>query len=295
MIVIKLKGGLGNQLFEYACGRALSLTLDVPLGLDVSSFSDDPAGRKYELANYCIEAELLSSRESFRRIYRPWRKLRVGLNRFLRMRLSLCRDHYFIEQRPGVYDPRVVALPDGTCLSGYWQCERYFLKYRSKLLSELRLKEPLGSDAQRFAEQIQREEYAVSLHFRRGDYVADEKTAKIHNVCSMDYYRRAIEQLAGYVPNFRLFVFSDDSEWVRQNVNLNMPMTVVSEGTEGYEDIYLMSLCHHNIIANSSFSWWGAWLNEHPGKTVIAPTEWFSGSSCGALDIVPDQWVRVEK
>lgn len=294
MIVVELKGGLGNQMFQYSCGRALSLSLNVPLGLDCSFFSIDPVGRKCELYHYPIEAEFLSLRESSRLIYKSGWRLRAKLNRFLGIHLPIYRDTYFNEERSGIYDPRVIGLPDGTCLGGYWQSEKYFSRYRKQLLSEFQLKSEINPVASEVGRKILSVEGAVSLHFRRGDYVASPATKKIHDVCSMAYYERAVSEIVRRIGTANLFIFSDDPEWSRQNSCFDVPITIIPSGNKGFEDLYLMSLCDHHIIANSSFSWWGAWLNQKPNKLVIAPSDWFADASYLAVDIVPEEWTRIQ-
>jgi hypothetical protein len=146
----------------------------------------------------------------------------------------------------------------------------------------------------KIAEQISRVN-SVSLHVRRGDYVANLKVAAIHGLCSKEYYASAIKFISKKVERPHFFVFSDDINWVENNFKINYPCTYINQNfsNESYNDLRLMSLCQHNIIANSSFSWWGAWLNCNSEKIVIAPKKWFANSDKRCDDLIPEKWVRL--
>ena len=135
---------------------------------------------------------------------------------------------------------------------------------------------------------------AVSIHFRRGDYVDQPETNKTHGTCTKEYYQKAVDLMASRIVNPHFFLFSDEPEWIKENFSTAIPSTHVA-GYPGFIDMYLMGLCRHNIIANSSFSWWGAWLNINPDKIVIAPTQWFAIDEINnkAVDLVPSNWIRL--
>lgn len=136
---------------------------------------------------------------------------------------------------------------------------------------------------------------AVSLHVRRGDYVSNLTINQFHGTCSLEYYNQAIAQIAKKVETPHFFVFSDDPEWVKSNLKIDYSITIVDHNNadKNYEDIRLMSLCKHHIIANSSFSWWGAWLCRNPNKIVIAPLKWFNDKSINTTDLIPDGWIKI--
>ena len=135
---------------------------------------------------------------------------------------------------------------------------------------------------------------SVSLHIRRGDYVSNQKTNQTHGTCDLDYYQRCITEIEKEVENPYFFVFSDEIEWVKENLKINHPAEYVDQNTgdKSYEDMRLMSQCKHNVIANSSFSWWGAWLNSYPDKIVFAPKRWFASDKHNTKDLIPEGWKK---
>jgi hypothetical protein len=198
------------------------------------------------------------------------------------------------------YDPAILKTPTDVYLQGYFQSERYFLEVQDVIRSEFTIRYEQDPQSQEIAVQIA-ETQSVSLHVRRGDYVSDATIRQIHHVCDLDYYQRCARLMAEQVTDPHFFVFTDDPDWVLENLCLDWPTTVVNHnGVErDYEDLRLMSACQHNIIANSSFSWWGAWLNAHPGKIVLAPQRWYNRPpnddprNLDTRDLLPDGWMRI--
>jgi hypothetical protein len=182
-----------------------------------------------------------------------------------------------------------------TYLLGYWQSPRYFEVIEDEIRSEFRFKRPLSAIGQMIANKITATQ-SVSLHVRRGDYLAS-RASSVHGTCTVDYYKRSLDQLSSRVGSLEVFVFSDDIQWAKQNLCFPYSMNFVQHTTmkTADEDMHLMSLCCHNIIANSTFSWWGAWLNTNPGKTVIAPLKWFVDKKLNAMtaDLIPSTWERL--
>ena len=154
------------------------------------------------------------------------------------------------------------------------------------------MKEPQGMNKD-LLEQITSDASSVSVHVRRGDYVSNKNAAKFHGLTGVDYYKAVVKEMAKRVKNPKLYIFSDDPEWCKQNLKFTQLTTYISHNTDGSEDMRLMKACKHNIIANSSFSWWGAWLNENPNKIVIAPKQWFSHSESNTKDVIPDSWQKL--
>ena len=286
MIISRLNGGLGNQMFQYAAGRALAQKHRVELGLDLRIY-DGPSQFDFALNHFAISAKILGdaalppSRKSNRLRYLLWRS---GLIR-----------PYFTDQKQDAFDGKFFEIRDGAYLRGYWQSERFFLEAAETIAEDFRIKtEPSRENAQ-MAAKI-RNVNAVSFHIRRGDYVSDTKANTTHGVCSLDYYEQALAHLtANRQDATEVFVFSDDPAWAHENLRISLPRTIVdiNDSDHQYEDLRLMSLCKHNIIANSSFSWWGAWLNRAPDKTIIAPKEWFRDTSKKNPDICPPDWIRI--
>lgn len=289
MIVIKLMGGLGNQMFQYAAARGLAEHHNTKVGLDLSWFKEVLADektttRQYELELYKIKARLVN-RDGLQ-LYRQGslkKYLPSGKSKFL-----------FVEEHGHAYNKFFKNLPDNSYLLGWLQSEKYFIDIADKIREELTPKQPLDKVNAGLIKQIQLKP-SVSLHVRRGDYAADVKTKAFHGLLPLSYYQKAIEIIQKKVPQANLFVFSDDIAWIRQNLKSTWPATYVSHNTgrDSYKDIVLMSHCQHNIIANSSFSWWGAWLNDHPDKIVIAPKNYFKDKQEDVSDQIPESWIKL--
>lgn len=187
-----------------------------------------------------------------------------------------------------------MELPDDVYLMGYFQCEEYFSPVADLIREELTPKaDPLPRTAELIAKA--KDSNSVSLHVRRGDYVSDPTANALFGVVNLDYYRRALSHIEDRVPNPKFFVFSDDMEWARQNLELpGQPVFVDHTGPDtSAEDIRLVRACRHNVIANSSFSWWGAWLGEHEEKKVVSPSTWTSDEAEYPRDIIPARWQRM--
>lgn len=287
-VTVRLNGGLGNQLFQYASGRAVALRHDAQLLLDLSAFDTDRK-RSYELGAFPIEARIATPDDLA--LYEP-RHRPVGviarLRERLRARPEVYREPHFH------YDANLADHRPPVYLDGYWQSERYFADIADRLRRELTPRAPLETENARVAAEIDAVT-AVSLHVRRGDYVSDAHTNAYHGVCSLDYYRAAVAHIAARVPDAHLFVFSDDHAWTQANLTLGLPTTYVSANPpdRGFRDMQLMTRCRHHVIANSSFSWWGAWLNAAPEKIVVAPRRWFAASENDPRDLIPPRWVQL--
>ena len=193
------------------------------------------------------------------------------------------------------FDPRVLSLPDGTYLRGVFQSERYFADQEGTLRRDLAFADPPDTQNDAMLAEIG-ENLSVSLHVRRGDYASDPKIASVHGTLTLDYYRRAAALVAAHVGSDPLFlVFSDDPAWVAENLRLGFPTRIVDHNAGGpaTEDMRLMAACRHHILANSSFSWWGAWLNRSAEKIVVAPRPWFRDATLDDNTIVPERWIRL--
>jgi hypothetical protein len=292
MITVQLKGGLGNQLFQYATARSLAHYHRTAVAFDLSLLSASAPNitkRDYELAAFGIApvgAPLLD--RLYRESKRPTYQMLVKpLTQWL---------HPVTEYREKSfrYDPDIWKKTSAnTHLVGYFQSELYFKEVRALLLRELMLiQPPLSSLAASIQSTV-----SVSLHIRRGDYVSNPNARQFHGLCSVQYYNKAVEYLAGKVGDICLFIFSDDQVWAQNNLFFHHPTTFVQghEAADSYKDMQLMSMCKHHIVANSSFSWWGAWLNPSPYKIVIAPEYWFADklAQLQSQDIIPTAWIRM--
>lgn len=293
MIIVKLMGGLGNQMFQYAAARSLSWRHGTVLKLDLSFLEGDQSGdtpRIYKLDHFYITAEKASRWEVSTMSGRGNAFLPTAFARFFQKNAA---DHANYREKSFHYDPQLLDQPDNVYLEGYWQSERYFTDIREVIRKDFTVKTPLTDKNRKLADEIQAVN-SVSLHVRRGDYVMDEKTIAKHGVCSLEYYLRAEDRVAEIQADPHFFVFSDDPEWVADNLKLRHPARYVSHnGSMAHEDLRLMSLCRHHVIANSSFSWWGAWLSTGTDKLVIAPDRWFNDPSINTRDLIPYEWQRL--
>ena len=288
MVIAGLRGGLGNQMFQYSAGRRLAARRNTTLGLDLD-FYRGPVGtgttvREYALDGFNISASI-AGRTAIRRLKPTGRVSHRVWKRWPRT-----FPNYIVEQSMS-FDPRILNLSNRAYLDGYWQSEKYFADVAATLRAEFTLKQPLDSRASDLAQEL-RSVNSVALHVRRGDYVGHPT----YYSCDHRYYERAIDALTRVAADPRLYVFSDDVEWCRQSLRLGRDFVAVDDGFAGYKatgHLDLMRSCRHFIIANSSFSWWAAWLATHPAKRVFAPQNWFMDPQLRTDDLVPPTWVQV--
>jgi len=298
MIIVRLSGGLGNQMFQYAAALRLAHIHDVALKIDTSKLdSHNPLDtpRRYELERFRISADNATSEEC-KICEGLGKKWLTPVSRILQkcgILPSKSGFHYYRE-RCFSFDRHFLNLPNNVCLEGFWQSEKYFQVIRASIMNEFSLRDGLTGINVRLAENISASN-SVSLHVRRGDYISNPAAARYHGTCDIDYYSRAIDEIKQRVTVPHLFVFSDAPGWAVTNLNLDIPTTFIDHNasSNSCEDLSLMRLCKHNIIANSSFSWWGAWLNENTGKTIIAPAQWFRKSGVDTRDLIPETWLRM--
>lgn len=297
MIIVRLAGGLGNQLFQYAFARGVSSRLKTNFKLDATPFETYYKHHKYSLDNFSIKQTFAKDFDFFGFVWmRKHNSFFEIFYRYLRLKSKLLP--FYRTERQFHFDPSVFTR-DNTYFDGSWVTEKYFKDIRSELLEELTINKPLSEYSNGILKEIQAST-AISIHVRRADYITGSTFASapiIHGTCSMDYYMSAIKYITDKEHDPHFFIFSDDYEWSVENFKfLNCPVTCIKNGPEkNYEDIFLMSQCKHNIIANSTFSWWGAWLNRNATKIVIAPKKWFNTQKSTTVtdDIIPGSWIRM--
>lgn len=276
MVIVHLVGGLGNQLFQYAAARRLANMHGSCLKLDISAFQRYTL-HPYHLGHFCIIENIATKDEI----------IQITGDK------SLAQDSRgsIIKEKNFKFDPDLLNVPDNVYLVGYWQSEKYFDDIKDIIRSEFSVKDELDSKNKDIADCITNCN-SVSLHIRRGDYINNPKTNLVHGTCSMDYYRRCILKIGKNIHKPHFFIFTDDPEWVAKNMKLEFPMTLIDHNgpARDYEDLRLMSMCQHNIIANSTFSWWGAWLNPNPDKIVFIPERWFQKETIDTRDLTLDNW-----
>jgi hypothetical protein len=287
MIVAKLTGGLGNQMFQYAAARALARARATRLYLDVSWYEHlDPGttARSYELDHLQVVQRFVGR-------FARWRFARVargGIGRWI-------PGHAYVRQTSRRFDSTLLRMPvSHVYLDGYWQSEKYFADARDLLLREFSVQGAPEGENVKLLQEI-RESNSVSVHVRRGDYLSNPKASALHGACSLEYYRDAARHVAKHVAAPKFFVFSDEPATVRDELGIDGNVRYVGNNPadRGHEDLRLMTHCKHFIVANSSFSWWGAWLGTATDKVVVAPERWFADPSADEGDIVPSSWVRI--
>jgi hypothetical protein len=305
MIVAELTGGIGNQLFQYAAARSLAHKNNVQLKLSINRL-------KYNwYYNYCLQP--FNIEENFISAGKEKKLLKANQISLLKEIVGGFNKNFF-EQKDNLY------------LKGYWQSEKYFKDIGPLIRKEFTFKSKPSGKNEDVAGLIQNSE-SIAIHVRRGDYVTiDTAVKKYGGICDLDYYQKCVDYLSAKVKNPVVFIFSNDPKWVKENLKLNAEAVYVTHNStrkhfkfennylfrnslilfknfivdKSYEDFRLMSLCKHFIIANSSFSWWGAWLGNHPGKIVCAPSRWINAipdkikiADAEYKDLIPESWIKI--
>lgn len=289
MIAVKLQGGLGNQMFQYATARRLAIHKNTELFLDTSGYDsqakvDTP--REFELDCFNIEKNLISTDDY---VLIDWGLGRKSKSKQYLSNIRRSKLWKYTNPEQG-FHKEVLVLPNNTYLVGWFQSEKYFLDIRDTLLHDFTYIHGPDKKSSTLYDRITSTN-SVSIHVRRGDYVTNPHANKFHGLAGMDFYIAATKYVESLIKKPNYFVFSDDPEWCKKNLKLNAPTTYVSHNTSGSEDMRLMRECNHNILANSSFSWWSAWLNQHFGKIVVAPKSWFANAHSNDItEIIPSTW-----
>jgi hypothetical protein len=288
MIIVNLKGGVGNQMFQYAFGRKLALLNGDELKLETAGLDRANAVgdiyRQFALDAFAIERNVATAKE-VRALKYPYGVFSKGWRWFTAR---------ILRKTNAGYDPRALTQTGDLFLDGYWQSPRYFADIRDTILADFQLRTPLSPVVTAYQEQIESCP-SVSIHVRRGDYAKNPRVQKEFGICTAAYYQLAIEQIESRVAAPVFFIFSDDIAWVKENVSLpSSAIYVQGPGLRDVEEMALMSMCKHNIIANSTFSWWGAWLNNNPDKIVIAPNPWYETIPYDE-QLIPSSWTLLQK
>jgi hypothetical protein len=267
LIITKLIGGLGNQMFQYAIGRRLALAHNTMLKLDITGFRD------YKLWSYYLN------------------HFNIIENIATENEINDLKNRRYIRQRFFHFDSSLLKLDSDAYLEGYWQSEKYFQDIEDIIREEFVLKHSPSNENRRLIHLIE-ESNAVAVHIRRGDYLSNAAAYQFHGICPLTYYYKAVAELTKEISKPHFFIFSDDLFWTQENFKINFPITfaTINGPHQGYEDLRLMSLCKYHVIANSSFSWWGAWLSQYPGKIVYTPKEWFNDKDINTDDLIPKTW-----
>lgn len=265
--LIPITGGLGNQLFQYAYGRKLQIIDKKSIIFDTSFFqnshststSKKDTPRPFLLEKFNINPQAKFSPNPENPVTKIFKKI--------------------IYKITGNYP--------------LYQSEKYFAPIKETILKEFTLKNPLSDQAQNAYNSIRLQTNSISLHIRRGDYANNAHTKKHHGILPLEYYYHAEHYIKSKISNPLFFIFSDDIDWARINLKMENCVFISNPKIAETEEMYLMSQCSHNIIANSTFSWWGAFLNQSPNKMVIAPKQWTSQKTADELDILPKSWIQL--
>jgi hypothetical protein len=294
MIVTRLEGGLGNQLFQYAVGKAVSLRTAEALAFDIREFDvvrETDTRRKPELHSFGLKMRIASRVEC--NLASGYNLVKAVLPERVIRRVWGRAANWVCEKGPESIEI-VRRIGGSSYLSGYWQSEEYFSEFRNEIRNEIYSGGKNLVWQKEIANKIA-SSASVSLHIRRGDYVANPLTNAFHGTCSAEYYDRAVALISERVKEPCFYVFSDDIEWCRTNLHPGPHLAYVGPdaSVSPAGEMMLMSMCRHNIIANSSFSWWGAWLNQHESKIVVAPRKWFNVEDPFDMQRIPSSWIRL--
>ena len=289
MIIVQLKGGFGNQLFQYAAALSLGKYHNVPVKVDISLLNIPDAligtTRAFDLLSIQHSIEVASKAETNavkgNKLMQYLQKFLPHYKRNIYKEVAFNYDQHFLETGNKIY------------LKGYRQSEKYFESITNEIKKIFSIKEELIKDASNVALPIQSEN-SISIHIRRGDYT-NAAMLEYHGVQGIEYYNQAISFIKEKIANPKFYVFSDNINWVQENLNLNEEahLITVDESPTSITDFYLMSCCKHNIIANSTFSWWAAYLNPNPDKLIIAPKRWFNKANYDTKDLIPSSWIQL--
>lgn len=294
MVIVRLIGRMGNQLFQYAVGRQLALRNKMPLKIDMSA--NEPTVEN-KLTYFNIDAPLATEEEVKRMVskYESHSFYSRAYRKIERKLLPRHKRKYFKEKGYYEYDADLIKITSSVLLEGFWQHHQYFEKLHPRLWDELTLRDEYIFEHKIFQEIVQAGS-SISIHIRRGDYVSDPNNLNWFGVMPISYYQNAISYMDQHVKNPVYFVFSDDLDWAERNLSIKAPVVFVDidGGKKDYLELYAMSKCRHNIIANSSFSWWAAFLNKNEDKKIIAPKTWLAVEELNKkVTIQMPSWIKM--
>ncbi len=286
MIIVEVTGGLGNQMFQYALYRKLQLS-GKDVKLDLSFYHTKQTLRKFELGIFKLPLEIASRSEICR--LKGYTSDASRLEKAFTTRVNR-HTHLYAEDLDAGFQNAVLEMDD-VYLSGYWQNELYFKDIRKQILEDFRFPKLL---TKQYPELLQKmwTENSVSIHVRRGDYLDPVNSRLYCGICTVDYYQRAIRYMQEHMQDPEFYFFTDDPQWVKQNLYQNGMTVVEHQKTDpDYADMFLMSQCKGHIIANSTFSWWGAWLDSKEERVVVSPTKWLNNHE--VMEIICNGWITI--
>lgn len=295
MILIKLKGGLGNQMFQYSLAKILAQKNNCNILMDNSFFHNNVQNSIYTHRNFELSVFNISEKVALYSDIEYFHKLSIKNKVFKHLGLNYPKVH---DEQSFRYTSDVLTLKDPVYLKGYFQSYKYLMESEDLIRKIFSFSlDQIDNVNKNILFEIENS-FSISVHVRRGDYIQDQATQNFHGNCDINYYLKSISFLASKNPECRLFFFSDDMDWVKkQFFHLPYRKRFIDHNIDenSWKDMFLMSSCKHNIIANSSFSWWGAWLNNNKEKVVIAPIKWFATAEkkWDTADLIPPDWIRM--
>ena len=301
MVIVRLIGGLGSQMSEYAFAKALQ-NMGYQVKLDTSAFKYYRL-HNYELSHYNIDLECSTDEENEE--YQNNSLVIKLLKKLLPIRIFIKLLHItginfynsnVVEEKSLLFDSQFLKVNDGSYLIGDFKSEKYFKSVRDILLKQFIINSECSHYMQEMELKISEASNSCFIHVRRGDFANDPKANKVHGVCSIDYYNRAVSYMKTQVRDLHFFIFSNDIDWCQKNLVIDNATYMNNQDRSlPHEDIHLMSLCHHSIIDHSAFCWWGSWLNQNEEAIVVAPERWFSNDELQKQsgDIYCKSWVKL--
>lgn len=287
MILLEMTGGLGNQMFQYSLYRKL-MNLGKEVYLDTTFYRSKQGLREFELNSLKVPYEELSDKHV--------NQLRgYGYQCSIMEKVAIKMHHHRL---PSYYDkidffqPEIFDM-DNIYLRGYWQNENYFVDIKNEIKKLLLVRPLMNKKKMNIEESIKEQDNTISIHVRRGDYLNQKNQNVYGGICTAEYYNKACEIIKQMIEKPLFVIFSDDIQWAKENIkekNSIFVEPIVGEGS--YVDLYLMSQCRHHIIANSSYSWWGAWLTEKEDTKVISPQRWLLNHE--GVRIACDRWIQID-
>jgi hypothetical protein len=295
MIIVRLIGGMGNQMFQYALGRALSLENSTELFLDIQRLIDHKkslVNKKFVYRNFDLDMFFINAKIAKRKDIPLTR--RVFGNATMKDVLYILSQKIFknrYKEKHFHFDPEILNAKGDVYLDGYWQSYKYFDKYADVIRKDFQVIVPLSEEIKNLGKEISSTK-SLCVHIRRGDFVGNA----FHNVLTENYHEDAFKIISENNIIEKIYVFSDDIEWCKENIQFPIETMYVDRlfaGERGVGHFWLMTQCNHFIIPNSTFSWWAAWLSERAGKQVVAPKKWLANDYFNYKDMYPSDWVSI--
>ncbi|MFN3403734.1 MAG: alpha-1,2-fucosyltransferase [Cytophagaceae bacterium] len=292
MIVIKLKGGLGNQMFQYAFAKSLSEKYSVPFYLDHTFLEDKSFKKDFTFRDFELDVFNITNRRAESDQLKYFLKPSQFFPKLLFKLRKKIYGPLYVHEPAYKYNSDLMIVKDRIYFEGYFQSYKYFQQYQEAIRKDFTFQTSLIKEVNPLVEKI-KSSVSVSVHFRRGDMANNKVINNVHGICDLEYYEKAIQYIRANVNNPVFYFFSDEPEWIEKNFPLGDLQYHVIKGNssnKSFLDMYLMSCCDHNVIANSTFSWWAAWLNDNKNKQVVAPKNWLKAVDFDLKDIYPSDW-----